>query len=228
MGAAGVERLVYVSSLSVLRPPRTPWERQNEDTPLAAPDARQFGSYSWGKAEAERLVAAEAARLRIETRVLRPAALVDWANPDMPGLVGRRLFGPWHLGFGRPGLPFAVCEVGRAASVVAWCAAQFPEAPPALNLIDPAIPTRRRLLERFRAHGWRGRMVWLPIPLFAMLFTAVRVGLGLATLRLPARLAVWSIFKPRRYDTALSARVLETAARTPAPAAPTLETQLQP
>ena len=57
---------------------------------------------------------------------------------------------------------------------------------------------------------------------------AVRVALGLATLRLPARLAVWSIFRPRRYDTRLSAQVLETAARTPAPTAPTLERQLQP
>src|SRR2546425_4073013 len=40
---------------------------------------------------------------RSETRVIRPAALVDWTNPEMPGLVGRRLFGSWHLGFGRPG-----------------------------------------------------------------------------------------------------------------------------
>ncbi|PYO62058.1 MAG: hypothetical protein DMD70_06110 [Gemmatimonadetes bacterium] len=226
MSAAGVARLVYVSSLSVLRPPRTPWERQNEDTPLAAPDARQFGSYSWGKTEAERLVAAEAARLGIETRVLRPAALVDWTNPDMPGLVGRRLFGPWHLGFGRPGLPFAVCEVGRAAAVVAWCAARFPEAPPVLNLIDPAISTRQRLLQRFHSHGWRGRMVWLPISLFALLFTAARVGLGLATLRIPSRLAVWSIFRPRRYDTTLSARVLQAAAQPESPAA-ALEPQPQ-
>jgi len=111
---------------------------------------------------------------------------------------------------------------------VAWCAARFPDAPPVLNVIDPAIPTRRRLLEVYRTHGWRGRMVWMPISLFALLFTAVRVALGLATLRLPARLAVWSIFRPRRYDTRLSAQVLETAARTPAPTAPTLERQLQP
>jgi|SRR6266850_785378 len=228
MRAAGVERLVYVSSLSVLRPPRTPWERQDEGTPLAAPDAREFGSYSWGKAEAERLVGAEASRLGIETRVLRPAALVDWTNPDMPGLVGRRLFGAWHLGFGRPGLPFAACEVGRAAAVVAWCAARFPEAPPVLNLIDPAISTRRGLLERFRARGWRGRMVWLPIPLFAMLFTAVRVGLGLAKLRFPAHMAVWSIFRPRCYDTALSTRVLAAAQRASEPIARSRETQLQP
>src|SRR5881396_1743332 len=228
MEAAGVSRLVYVSSLSVLRPPRTPWERQDERTPLAPPDARKFGSYAWGKTEAERVVAAEAASLGIETRVIRPAALVDWTNPEMPGLVGRRLFGSWHLGFGRPGLVFAVCEVGRAAAAVAWCARHFADAPHIVNLLDPNIRTRRRLLEVYRTHGWRGRMVWMPISLFALLFTAVRVALGLATLRLPARLAVWSIFRPRRYDTRLSAQVLETAARTPAPTGPTLERQLQP
>jgi hypothetical protein len=125
-------------------------------------------------------------------------------------------------------LPFAVCEVGRAAAVVAWCAACFADAPPVVNLVDPAIPTRRGLLERFRAHGWRGRMMWLPIPLFALLFTAARVGLGLATLRFPARMAVWSIFRPRRYDTALSVQVLESAGRTSAPAAAPLVRQLQP
>jgi len=57
MQEAVVARLVYVSSLSVLRPPRTPWEVQDEGTPLAPPDARRYGSYAWGKAEAERLVA---------------------------------------------------------------------------------------------------------------------------------------------------------------------------
>jgi hypothetical protein len=71
-------------------------------------------------------------------------------------------------------------------------------------------------------------MVWLPIPLFAMLFTAMRVGLGLATLRFPAHIAVWSIFRPRRYDTALSARVLGAAERASEPAARSLETQFQP
>src|SRR5436190_13357068 len=203
MKAAGVSRLVYVSALSGLRPPRTPWERQDERTPLAPPDARKFGSYAWGKTEAERVVAAEAASLGIETRVIRPAALVDWTNPEMPGLVGRRLFGSWHLGFGRPGLVFAVCEVGRAAAAVAWCAEQFAEAPAVVNLFDPAISTRRRLLDLIRSHGWRGRMVWLPIPVFALLVTTTRVVLSLVRLRLPSRLAVWSIFRPRRYDPAL-------------------------
>jgi predicted dehydrogenase/nucleoside-diphosphate-sugar epimerase len=205
-------RLVYVSSLSVLQPPRTPWERQDERTPLARPDAREFGAYAWGKTEAERLVAAEALGGGIETRVLRPAALVDLSNPEIPGLLGRRLFGRWHLGLGRPRLPLAVCEVSQAAAAVAWCAEHFDEAPPVVNLIDDAIPTRERLLDIFRAHGWRGCMVWIPIAFFALLVGATRLALSLATLRLPAPLAVWAIFRPRRFNASLGARLLADAA----------------
>ena len=213
MHAAHVQRLVYVSSLSVLRPPRTPWERQDERTPLVARNARQYGAYTWGKAEAERLVGREAPELGIEVRMLRPAALVDWAKPDVPGLAGRQLFGRWHLGFGRPRLPFAVCEVGRAAAVVAWCASAFGDAPRVVNLMEPEISTRAALLEGFRARGWRGRVMWMPIPLFAALFGAARGAIALARLRLPRRMAVWSVFRPRRYDTPVAAAALAAAER---------------
>jgi len=218
MQAADCRQLVYVSSLSVLRPPRTPWERQDERTPLAPPDARRFGAYAWGKTEAERVVSNEAPGRGVATRILRPAALVSRGNPDLPGLVGRRLFGRWHLGLGRPGLPFSVCDVGDAATVVAWCTEHFDTAPPVVNLIDDAIPTRGRLLAAFRAGGWRGRMVWMPIPLFALLFSAARLAIGVLTLRRPARFAVWGIFRPRRYDTSVSAGLL-AAARAWAPSA---------
>jgi predicted dehydrogenase/nucleoside-diphosphate-sugar epimerase len=211
MHAAGVARLVYVSSLSVLRPPKTPRERQDERTPLAPPGARELGSYAWGKCEAERLVAGEAARLGIDTRILRPAALIDWAKPEIPGLIGRRLFGRWHLGFGRPGLPFAVCEVGCAAAVVAWCTERFDGAPPIVNLIDDGIDTRRRLIESFRKRGWRGRIVWLPISLVAGLLTIFRTAVALAHFRRPKRLAVWSVLRARRYNTAIAAGVVQAA-----------------
>lgn len=211
MQAGGARRLVYVSSLSVLRPPRTAWEEQDERTPLAPPDDRRYGAYVWGKTAAERLLTAEAPALGIEARIIRPGALVDWSKPDVPGVLGRRLFGRWHLGFGRPGLPIPACEVGRAAAVVAWFATQFDEAPPLLNLIDPAIATRRRLLDEFATHGWRGRLLWVPIPLFAVLVHAARYALALPTLRRPTPLALWGILRPRRYSLALSQSVMSHA-----------------
>ena len=226
MRAAGVSRLVYVSSLSVLRPPRTPWEEQDEHTPLTDPDQRQFGPYTWGKANAERIVLADAPGLGIETRIIRPGALVDWTNPDPPGLLGRRLFGRWHLGFGRPGLPLPVVEVGTAAAVVAWMVAQFGDAPAVLNLMDPAIGTRRDLLDAFKQRGWHGRFVWFPIPLFTTLVHAARYAFALPKLRRPKPFALYGILRPRRYSTVLSERALARALQQPQSAERSLVTAL--
>ena len=214
MTAARVRRLVYVSSISVLRPPRTPWERQTEQTPLAD-RAERLGPYTWGKCAAEQLVVAAQQRQEIEARIIRPAALVDWDNIELPGLVGRRLFGAWHLGLGRPGLPIAVCDVGRASAAVAWCADQFAAAPPVANLLDPTIRTRGQLLTRFREHGWRGSMVWVPISLLAAAFGAVRFVLGLGRRERTRPLAVWSILRPRRFDTTVTTALLAAADPSP-------------
>ena len=212
MQAADVRRLVHVSSLSVLRPPRTPWERQHERTPLPE-HSQSLGPYTWGKCEAERLVAREAPQLGIATRIVRPAALVDLGHPDLPGLVGRRLFGRWHLGLGRPGLPMATCEVGAAGATIAWCAERFESAPAVINLIDGTRSTRGELLRAFREHGWGGRMVWAPISAVALLLTAARTALAFARFERPTRLTPWDILRPRRYDDAVASRVLALALR---------------
>jgi nucleoside-diphosphate-sugar epimerase len=192
MARAHVHRLVYVSTISVLRPPRSPWERQAEGTPLPA-RADTFGPYTWGKCAAEELVAAAGPEHNVQVRIIRPAALIDWDHIDLPGLMGRRLFGRWHLGLGRPGLPFAACEVGRAGAVVAWYADHFAEAPAIVNLFDPDIDTRRRLLEVFRERGWRGRVVWVPISLLAGAAIVARNTMALVRRQRATPLAVWSI-----------------------------------
>ena len=72
MNSAGVEQLVYVSSISVLEPPRSVRERQNEQTPLAT-NAERLGPYTWGKCAAEEAVAAAHAQGEISARIVRPA-----------------------------------------------------------------------------------------------------------------------------------------------------------
>lgn len=213
MQEAEVSRLVYISSLSVLRPPRTPWDEQDEHTPLTLRTERQYGPYVWGKSCAEQIVVTEAPTRQIEARIIRPGALVDWTNPDPPGLMGRRLFGRWHLGFGRPGLPLPVCEVGRAAAVVAWTVAEFADAPPVLNLIESDIGTRRSLLRAFARYGWHGRFVWVPLPLFVALAQVARHALAVAALRPPPPLALYAILRPRRYNSALAEQVMGLALR---------------
>lgn len=228
MTAAGIRRLIHISSISVLRPPRPFWERQAEHTALAQ-DAEQLGPYTWGKCAAEELVARAHARGHIEARIIRPAALIDWEHLELPGLMGRRLFGRWHLGLGRPGLPFAVCDVATAATVVAWSAQDFDKAPPVLNLLDPAIATRAQLLERFREHGWHGRMLWTPISLLAGAALTARYMMGLIRRERPRPLAIWSLLRSRRYDPALARQILvaardKTASAHPAKPAITMPT----
>ncbi len=221
MVAAEVHRLVYVSSISVLRPPRPFWERQREQTPRASRPER-LGPYTWGKCVAEELVTAAQARREIQARIIRPAALIDWEQMELPGLLGRRLFGRWHLGLGRPGLPMAVCEVGRAAAAVAWCADHFVEAPQIVNLIDPAIRTRAQLLNLFHEHGWRGRVVWVPISLLAGTAIVTRHLAALIRRDRARPLAVWSILRPRHYDPAVATAVLAAASADTIPLQPPL------
>jgi nucleoside-diphosphate-sugar epimerase len=212
MHTAGVRRLVLVSSLSVLRPPRTPWERQHEGTERPR-DPRRLGPYTWGKCLQEELVEREAARLGISTRIVRPGALVDFDDPALPGLMGRPLFGRWHLGLGHPDVPIAVCDVRHCAEAIAWCVTHFDEAPAVAHLIDPALTTRRAFLARLRAGGWNGRMIWAPISFVACGLNAARWLAAVAGGRFPEPLAVWSVLRPRRYDLRVSEEVLNTARR---------------
>lgn len=213
MHQAGVRRLVLVSSLSVLTPPRTPWERQHERTPRCAHPER-LGAYTWGKTKQEEIVELEAAALGIDTIVIRPGALIDYADPVLPGLVGRRLFGRWHLGLGRPGLPIAVCDVGACGRVIAWCARHFDQSPKIVNLLDPATTTRGDLIGRFRAAGWNGRMCWVPIPALAAAISSARTALALLTTRrLPERLDAWALLRPRRFRLEIADALLTAANR---------------
>jgi len=112
---------------------------------------------------------------------------------------------------GRPSLPFAACDGRRAGAVIVWCAERFDDAPRALNLIDPTISTRGQLIQSFRQRGWSGRVGWVPIPLLAGAITVGRAAAAFARLRLPPRLAVWSILRPRRYDTSRADAILTAA-----------------
>jgi hypothetical protein len=105
---------------------------------------------------------------------------------------------------------------------VAWCAEHFADAPPIVNLLDPAIRTRGQLLRRFREHGWRGSMLWVPISLLAAAVSTMRFVVGLGRRERARPLAVWSILRPRRYDAAVATAVLAAAGDHTSPAEPSL------
>jgi len=207
---AGVRRLLHISSLSVVRPPEGRGEIQDESTPLAA-FPRRLGPYTWGKCESETIIAQRGEAGGTRVRVVRPAALMDWRAPELPGLCGRRLFGDWHLGLGRPSLPLPVCGVEEAASVVGWCAAHFDQAPGTLNLMDPSIKTRRDLLRRMRQSGWTGRMLWVPISWLCAMLSIARMLTTIVTGVKGEPVAAWQVLRPRRFDMSASTRALAAA-----------------
>lgn len=212
---AGVRRLVHISSISVVRPPFSYREVQNESTPMPN-DAQTLGAYTWGKCVSEALLVERAAKAGIPVRVIRPAALTSRQKPETPGLVGKRLFGTWHLLLGRPSHAFASCDVELAADAIAWYVDSFSEAPPVVNLLDPAVNTRAALIRQLRADGWRGRGVWVPISLLSAAVKCVQTALSVVRRSKSAAPDVWQVLRPRRFDSTISARVFD-AMRRPKP-----------
>jgi nucleoside-diphosphate-sugar epimerase len=208
MANAGVTRLVHVSTLSVLQPAL--FRRLDERSPLVY-DPRSMGPYAWGKTLSEVIVRFEAKTLGVEVRTVRPGSLVDLHERDIPGLLGRRLFGRWHLGLGWPGLRIPVCPVDRCAAAIAWCVARFDDAPEVVNVLDRAVRNRGHLLSLLRENGWDGRMIWVPIWAISAAFHGVRLVTALARGTLPQRRAVWSVLRPQRYDYSASEALLSAA-----------------
>jgi predicted dehydrogenase/nucleoside-diphosphate-sugar epimerase len=203
----GVGRLVHISSISVLEPPTSVREIQSERTPLAMPMARELGPYTWGKCVAESRVRELCAASGIALRVIRPGAFFDPGAPEAPGLVAKRLFGRWHLGLGRPNHPFAAIAIDDCAAAIAWCAAEFDEAPAVLNLFDPELQSREEVLARLRERGWHGRVVWFPISLLSFVAASARAAIGFLRKARPEPLAIWQVLRPRTFDAHLSSTV---------------------
>jgi nucleoside-diphosphate-sugar epimerase len=202
--AAGVRRVIHVSSLAVLAAPRG---AANDDTPLE-PNSRSSGPYVWGKLESERLAAKLGAELGLAVKIVRPGAIVDYGAFDPPGRLGKRL-GNIFVAVGSPRQRLGVVGLAFAADALAWMVDHFDEAPTPLNLLDPELPTKRELLQKLRATNPDVSAVWLPT---AALVPLSWFALALQKALRPGKPAinVAKVFSVQRYDTS---RVAELARR---------------
>jgi predicted dehydrogenase/nucleoside-diphosphate-sugar epimerase len=196
--AAGVSRLVHVSSMAVLEAGRS-GVPLSEGTPLD-PRARDRGPYVWGKAESERRVLAAAGEAGLEVRIVRPGAVVDDRNYQPPGRLGKRLGNLFVAVGGRRDL-VGVATLSRVARVIAWTALHFERTPGVLNLLDPAQPTREELVDRLRLKNPDLTVVWVPgwllaslSPLLSLAQRALRPGKPV--------IDVAGIFASQEYDLA--------------------------
>jgi predicted dehydrogenase/nucleoside-diphosphate-sugar epimerase len=205
MKAAGVRKLINISSVAVLKPGPS---LLREDSPIDHGNLSR-GPYVWAKAEAEVDAIKRADAGDIEVRTIRLGPLVDFNEYTPPGRLGRevvRLF----VAMGSRGNPLPVCDVRTAAQVVRHYANHFETVPAMVNLLEVPATTRGDLANRLRAPRPDLKFFWMP---FFVLRGLSWFAIGLQKLLKPSRpaLDLYAAFKSERYDPSISARVISAA-----------------
>jgi nucleoside-diphosphate-sugar epimerase len=209
-GAArcGAKGVLHVSSLAVLKTSREVGRALDEEAPVAA-GSLDRGPYVWGKAESELVALRLAGELGIPVRVIRPGPLVDYTAYQPPGRLGREL-GPWFVAIGPRRGPLSVCDVTTAAKVVRSYLEDFERAPPVLNMVEAPPPSRKELLDRYRAERPDLHTIWLPAWLLRLLSGPLKL-LQRVLLGSKEPVDVAAAFASERYNTELAAREISRA-----------------
>jgi predicted dehydrogenase/nucleoside-diphosphate-sugar epimerase len=221
--AAGVRDLIHVSSVAVVKPGREVGGPIDEETPVDVGNLAR-GPYVWGKAESETLARTLGAERGLRVKIVRLGPLVDYADFQPPGRLGREL-GPLFVAIGGKRSALSVCDVRTAARVFRSYVQDPSSAPPVLNLVEAPPPTRRDLVARLRQRRPDLRVFWFPGWLLRVLNGPLKLAQRLA---LGSSIDVAAAFASERYRTDLAAATIEhagptrIAARPPAVTEPTV------
>jgi predicted dehydrogenase/nucleoside-diphosphate-sugar epimerase len=192
--AAGLRRVVHVSSLAVLATENG--KPLCETSPLKS--GRGAGPYVWGKAESERVAASLCVELGLDLCIVRPGALIDKSVFIPPGRLGRRI-GNLFVAVGNPSDTLNVIDVEVAARIIVDLAVANGTIKH-LNLVHPKPATRRKLIRRLKSQNPQIRIIWLPrLLLVPMSFSAKALQRLLRPRKEP--LDVASAFASTRCDT---------------------------
>jgi predicted dehydrogenase/nucleoside-diphosphate-sugar epimerase len=209
MSAAGITRLVHVSSVAVLDPKRTTGGAFDESTPVAIDDLTR-GPYAWGKAESERLVS-EANANGLDAAIIRLGPLVDFGEFDPPGRLGRDL-GFMYAAVGPRNGRLDLCDVHTAARVIR-AYADDRTLPPVLNLIEPDAPKRRELVDLFLRRRPGLRVMWIPMWLLRVVSPPLSL-LQRVVLRTSTPLNIASAFRSMIFRSDLARHAIDRANQT--------------
>lgn len=171
----GVTKLVHVSSLSVIEwAGAEPMAPVDESTPFEG-QAEERGSYTRAKLEAEKLVAAEAAR-GLPAVILRPGQIFGRRIPLMTGAIARRAAGRYLvLGDGEMLLPLVyIDDVIDAMMLAAKSDLHHGET---IQIVDPEPWTQNQVLGEMV--GPSARVVRVPRPVVFGMGHASELVLGL-------------------------------------------------
>ena len=205
---AGAQGVLHISSLAVLRTSRDMGHPLDEATPVD-PASLKRGPYVWGKAESEILAMQLGRDLKMPVRIIRPGPLVDYTAYTPPGRLGREI-GPLFVAIGPKRGALSVCDVSTAARVVRSYLEDFNGAPPLLNMVEAPPPSRKELLDRYRADRPDLSVFWFPAWLLRLLSGPMkllqRYGLGSKE-----PLDVAAAFASERYQTSLAEWAIKRA-----------------
>ena len=171
----GTAKLVHVSSLSVIDwAGAEPQATVDEKTPFEG-NAEERGSYTRAKLEAEKLVAAEAAR-GLPAVILRPGQIFGRRIPLMTGAIARRAAGRYLvLGDGEMQLPLVYIDDVVDALVLA--AKSGLHGGEVIQIVDPEPWTQNQVLSEMC--GPSARIVRVPRPVVFGMGHASELVLGL-------------------------------------------------
>jgi len=205
--SAQVEKVVHISSIAILESSRKHGP-VDESTPVVGDPAGR-GPYVWGKAESEKQALDFARQTGLPLRVVRPGPLVDYEDFHPPGRLGREI-GPWFVRVGRRGSCLSVCDVHTAARVLRSYVEEFEESPPVLNLVEPEVPTRGSLLDRYRKNRADLGVTFIPLSMLRIASPFLRMVQRVA-LGSKKPLDVYAAFAAERYRTDLAREVVQRA-----------------
>jgi nucleoside-diphosphate-sugar epimerase len=163
----------------------------------------------WGKAESEQLAVSMAQAAGLRVRVIRLGPLVDYADFEPPGRLGRDI-GAVFAAVGPKRRALSVCDVHTAARVIRSYLQAPDAAPPVVNLLESPPPTRTELVERWKVRHPSLRALWIPAWLLRAasgpLKLVQRWGMGSKE-----PLDIAAAFASERYDTTLAGQVIARA-----------------
>jgi predicted dehydrogenase/nucleoside-diphosphate-sugar epimerase len=194
----GVEKLVHVSSLSVIDwAGAQAFAPVDENTPFE-PRAEERGSYTRAKLEAEKLVAAEAAR-GLPVVIVRPGQIFGRRIPLMTGAVARRAGGRYVV-LGDGEMPLPLVYIDDVVDALMLAAKSNLRAGEVVQIVDPEPWTQNQVLAEVA--GPSARVVRVPRSAVMAMGRASELMLGLLGKKSPV--------SPYRLSSALALRRFES------------------
>ena len=205
----GIDKFIHISSIAVLKSNlKARRTGLNENSEIDADNIGR-GPYVWGKAQSEIILNKLSEEKGKMVKILRPGPLVDYANFEAPGRLGRQV-GSKFIVLGSKKSRLSVCDVNEAAKIIVHYVNNYRDSPPALNLVSPSTPTRQELISRLAEIRIGFKSIFISDLVVSLISFALKIVQKIiAPTKKPVD--VKAAFSSEKYDTALVEKIAKDA-----------------